>query len=327
METIHKCEVCRCYVDDEDLFCANCGTENPQADATSAQPLQQYTDHYSFDCQSCGASMSYDASTQALRCPFCGSQAMKQQRDRRSIHSNWVAPLRVGRQQAEGIFRGWLGRGFWRPHDAVSGSQIGQFSAVYLPFWVFEAEADTRWTADSSPAPPGSRGQWYPVSGSNRSTHRDILIAASSIVTFDEADRIGPFDLGQVVPSREVDLVNALVETFRVPRKQARPLARAVVEQREQQICSQYVPGRPRNVKVNVHIQGMAGRPVLLPVWILVYRHRDVVHRVLINGQSGKIAGTAPFSAAKLSLVVAIAVGILAGLALLVLLLGLISRL
>lgn len=305
-DTTHRCAVCLCYLDEEDLFCANCGTENPYVDCSALDQLTKYTDHHSYDCESCGASMSYDASAQALRCPFCGSTQMKMQEARRSIQCDWVVPLSVAHQKAEQIFREWLGRGFWRPGDAVQMSQIGKIASVYVPFWVFEADADTKWTADSSPAPAGRRGDWHPVSGQNRARHRDILVGASSTLTASEVDAIAPYQLQQAMKPEEVDLVNSIVEIFRLPRKHARPIAQAIVEQRERQICSTYVPGRARRVKVNVRIQGMTGRPVLLPVWILAYQYKNTVHRVLINGQTGKIAGSAPFSYVKLAGVIAL---------------------
>ncbi len=305
-ETINRCAVCLCYLDDEDLFCGNCGTENPYTATTAVVQMESFVDQYSYDCQGCGASMSYDASAQALRCPFCGSTEMKSQQSRRAIQADWVVPLGVDFGNAERIFREWLGAGFWRPSDAAQTAQIGKIAAVYVPFWVFDAQADTKWTADSSPAPAGCRGDWYPVSGQNRSTHRSILVGASSILASSEVQAIAPYDLSNSVKPDQIDLVNAIVEIFRLPRKHARPLAQSLIEERERQICSGYVPGRARRVKVNVRIEGMSGRPVLLPVWILAYRYKDKVRRVLINGQTGKLAGDAPFSYVKLITVLAI---------------------
>lgn len=230
---------------------------------------------------------------------------MKEQQARRTIQSDWVVPLVVTATQAEQIFRQWLGSGFWRPSDAADAAQIGKISAVYLPFWVIEAHADTKWTADSSPAPPGCRGDWYPVSGENHASHRDILVGASSILTTTEVDAITPFDLRASVRPSEFNLDLATVEMFRMPRKLARPHAQAIIQERERQICSKYVPGRSRRVKVNVRIHGMVSRPVLLPVWILAYHYKQQLHRVLINGQTGKISGSAPFSYAKLVVVIA----------------------
>ncbi len=309
--TSHRCGVCRCYLDDEDLFCANCGTENPHADV-SAKRLEHAANHYSFDCTGCGASMSYDASAQALRCPFCGSTKMEKREGTRTIQPDAVVPLTISRNHAESILRQWLGKGFWRPGDAAESSRIGEITAVYVPYWVFEAEAFTMWTADSSPAPPGCRGDWYPLSGNNRSRYVDILVGGSSILTPNETASITPFDLSTGVTPDGINLDNVIVETFRVPRKLARPLARGAIESLEMNACERHVPNRCRNMKVNVRIEGMRGRPMLLPVWILAYRYKEHVYRVLINAQSGKIAGAAPFSYSKLGIILAIVGAVIA---------------
>ena len=100
-------------------------------------------------------------------------------------------------------------------------------------------------------------------------------------------------------------------EQFRVQRKYARPLAHQGLEELERRACSQYVPGRCRNLKVNIRLEGLTGEPVLLPVWILAYRYRDQVFRFLVNGQSGACTGTAPTSYGKVAAVVGIVVAVI----------------
>lgn len=305
LEMTQRCGVCRCYMDEEDLFCANCGTENPFGDDCTP-PLKHEASHYSFDCQSCGASMSYDASAKALRCPFCGSTKMEKRAVSRAVTADRVLPFSVSRDKAEAILRQWLGSGFWRPADAARASTIGEMTAIYVPYWVFSASTDTMWTADSSPAPFGSRGDWYPVSGRNHSDYHNILVAGSSVLSAHETEAISPFRIDHAVKPTEVDLRNFISEEFRVPRKLARPLARGAIEQKERRSCAQKIPNRHRNIQVNVKIASMHGYPMLLPVWVLAYRYKKNVHRVLINGQTGKIAGSAPFSYSKLAVILVI---------------------
>lgn len=312
VDRIERCGVCRCYLDDEDLFCGNCGTENLMADAVAKEFSPHAASQHSFTCQGCGASMSYDASAQALRCPFCGSTQMTRQRGGRSITPSAVIPLQVTRQRAEAVLREWLGRGFWRPADAARAATIGEMTAVYVPYWVFAAETDSAWTADSSPAPPGCRGDWYPLSGQHASKYDGVLVGGSSVLTPHETQSIGPFDLRAAVPPQQVDLQHAIAEQFCVPRKTARPLARAAIERLDAEACSKYVPNRSRNVKVNVTLSALYGRPVLLPVWILAYQYKETVFRVLINGQTAAIAGDAPFSYRKLSMVLLCALALIA---------------
>ena len=65
MATLQKCTVCGGILDEEDLFCANCGTEAPRVDG-GEQTGQTLLATHNFECQGCGASMSYDASAKTL---------------------------------------------------------------------------------------------------------------------------------------------------------------------------------------------------------------------------------------------------------------------
>jgi hypothetical protein len=154
------------------------------------------------------------------------------------------------------------------------------------------------------------------MTGQHRGRYEGLLIGASGVLTAAETSAICPFNLAQSVPLDEVDLENVTVEQFRVQRKYARPLARQALEQLEREACSRYVPGRHRNVKVNLRIEGQTSEPVLLPVWIMAYRYKDKVYRFLLNGQSGRATGEAPFSWKKL----VVLLGILGAIALMVLL-------
>src|SRR3954453_22040750 len=113
--TLLKCSVCGALLDEEDLFCANCGTEAPQAEALDKAHTQLAT--HNFQCQGCGASMSYDASAQTLRCPFCGSTKLEEQKDAKTLEPEFVLPFVLSESEALRRLREWLGRGFWRPGD------------------------------------------------------------------------------------------------------------------------------------------------------------------------------------------------------------------
>jgi len=305
-----KCSVCQALLDEEDLFCANCGTEAPRIDDRQPQAATQLSTH-NFECQGCGASMSYDASAQTLRCPFCGSERMEQQQDAKTLRPQWVVPFAIEQNDALARLRQWLGSSFWRPGDLAQAAEVTMLTQVYVPYWVFAAKVFTHWTADSSQTPPGARGDWYPLSGENRAKYSGLLVGASSVLSPAETHAIQPFDLSAAVPPEQIDLDNVVYEQFRVPRKYARPLAQQGLEDLERRACSQYVPGNSRNLKVNVRVEGLTGEPVLLPVWIMAYRYKDQVFRFLVNGQSGACTGTAPTSYGKIAAVVGIVVAVI----------------
>ena len=307
-----KCGVCQSLVDEEDLFCPNCGTEAPAApgDQKAATPTSRLATH-NFQCSGCGASMSYDAAAGNLRCPFCGSTQLVAQPDAHILAPDKVVPLAVDQRQAVTTLRAWLGRGFFRPSGLAGEAAVVAMRPVFVPYWVFSLNTHTYWTADSSQTPPGANASWYPLSGEHSGEYRNLLIGASAVLTPDETRELCPFDLAPGVPPDKVDLDRITVEQFTVPRKYVRPLVRRGIEQMEAEQCvARYVPGQARNVHVNVRIEAMASYPVLLPVWIMAYRYRGRVFRFLVNGQTGQSTGQAPISYWKIAL---LAAAVLAG--------------
>lgn len=304
-DLLEKCSVCRALIDEEDLFCANCGTEAPHRETTAN--ADTHTFKHNFECQGCGASMSYDAEAQTLACPFCGSEQLEDRPAGKSLGPNRVVPFAVDRDSAVVAMRKWLGKGFWRPSDLSESAAVTKMTAVYVPYWVFTARTFTYWTADSSKTPFGARGDWVPLSGEHRGQYSGVLIGASSVLTPSETSAICPFDIGQGISPSDVDLQEVIVEQFRVQRKYARPLAKRGLENFERQACEQYVPGRCRNLKVNVRMEGLSSDPVLLPVWVMAYRYQDRVFRFLLNGQSGRATGQAPTSWKKVVIAILVA--------------------
>jgi len=65
--------------------------------------------------------------------------------------------------------------------------------------------------------------------------------------------------------------------------------------------CSQEVPGdTQRNLQVETSFSGIAYKNALLPIWIAAYQYHGTPYRFLVNGVTGAVAGTAPYSAVKI---------------------------
>jgi predicted RNA-binding Zn-ribbon protein involved in translation (DUF1610 family) len=222
-DILAKCGTCGAVLDEEDLFCPNCGAEAPSRDGAAAPAAHQTT--YNFVCKGCGASMSYDASAGTLRCPFCGSTELEKQPDAKEIAPQGIVPFVVTQEQAIAAMRQWLGSSYWRPGDLSEQAAVVKMTPVYVPYWVFEGQTHTFWTADSSRTPVGARSSWYPITGQHEGTYQGLLVGASGALTPSETAALCPFDLSPAVPPDKIDLKNSIYERFTVPRKYARPLA------------------------------------------------------------------------------------------------------
>jgi hypothetical protein len=72
--------------------------------------------------------------------------------------------------------------------------------------------------------------------------------------------------------------------------------------------------------RVETRHEGVTFKHVLLPVWLAAYRYRDRTFRFVVNARTGEVQGERPWSWVK------IALAVLAGLALLLLVISLAGR-
>lgn len=301
-----RCEKCREFLDEGDLFCPSCGHEAPGHEQD--EPAGRIQVHR-FECTGCGATLTWELEAQGLQCAFCGREALEKREPVSVPAPRLVVPFQIDRERAWTMFREWLGRGFYRPGDLLLESKVTEMRSVYLPCWAFSVECHLYWTADSNFTPPGAKADWAPHFGEHLTRYTHRLVAASGALTAHEIGKLGNWSLDRAVPYAPELLRDTPAEAFSLTRKRARAYAFASFEQQVRADCTPQVPGsRKRNLKVNPLYTGAEAWPVLVPVWILAYEYRKRRYRFLINGQTGQVEGTAPVSPWKVLAVVGVVV-------------------
>jgi predicted RNA-binding Zn-ribbon protein involved in translation (DUF1610 family) len=309
---LRRCDRCRDHLDPEDLFCANCGHEAPAGEGEKYQPAGQIEVHR-FECAGCGASLTWEVAAQALRCAFCGREALEEKETLRVPAPRRVVPFQIDQARAEAIFRDWLGQGIFRPGDLRHDSRLTEMRGLFLPYWTFEVQCSTWWTADSNETPAFANASWAPYSGGHKGRYQGVTVPASGALSLQEVTALGTYDFGTDVDYSPEALGGRPAEAFAVTRKRARLLAGEGFEERVRQDCAALVPGsRQRNLKVNPLYTGATAEPVLLPVWIMAYEYGGTVYRFLVNGQTGQADGTAPLSPWRVAAAVLFALGLAA---------------
>jgi DNA-directed RNA polymerase subunit RPC12/RpoP len=287
-------------------------------------------------CQECGATVSFTEQVTATECDFCGSsQVLEQQQNRNLLRPESVVPFAVDKQQANQRFGGWI-KGLWfRPSDLKQRARVKEISGVYVPYWTFDAQVDSDWTAEAGYyyyvteeyTDRDSEGnevtrtrevrhvRWEPAWGSRSDLYDDLLVCASRGLPEDLARRLQSFDTGQLKPYDPAFLAGWKAEEYSVDLNEAwgRALRRMEYSQRDR--CGSDVPGDThRFLNVTNRFSDETFKHVLLPIWISAYRYGDKVYRFLVNGQTGEVVGKAPWSVVKIVLfslaLAALAVGI-----------------
>ena len=298
-----SCARCASPLEREDLRCPICnaaapGTEVADLETTTTEVLR---------CNSCGAAVSYSVGARAPACAFCGSVMHTETPDDPLEQTQFYVPFTVDRAAADEAYRRWLGGlGWFRPSDLGSASRVESMTPLWWVTWVFNAAASVTWTADSDAG--AQRSDWAPHSGETEMVFDDVVASASRGLSVSETDLLIPtYDLTTARDAPDDQIPGTTVEQFDLPRSTARGRVTAFIRRlvRERLQKGPIPGGRFRNVHAAVVLRRLVTRRLAFPAWVLAYRYRGSLYRVVISGQdAGCLVGSAPYSVARIFAVI-----------------------
>jgi hypothetical protein len=270
----------------------------------------------SVKCQSCQAISVFDPEKVGKRCDFCGSSSLvpyEQVKD--AFRPESLLALKVTESNARDLIRSWYGRQWFAPNAFKRRALTDTAAAIYLPYWTFDASAHADWTAESGEhywVQQGKqrvrRTRWYPSAGQLDHVFDDELVCASTGVHGGLLRKVEPFPTKELVPYDAGYVAGWTVERYQIDLVAAAQAARDRMDATLQSMCASQVPGDTyRNLNVNATYSNLTFKHILAPIWLLTYNYGPTSYQVLVNGVTGKITGTRPYSWIKIALAILVA--------------------
>ena len=264
-------------------------------------------------CQSCQAISVFDADVVGRRCDFCGSTALvpyEQVKD--AFRPESLLPLKISESQARDLVRAWYGRQWLAPSNLNAKALTDTVKGIYLPYWTFDAKADAQWTAEAGEfyyVREGNRQvqrvKWWSASGALSHAFDDELVCASVGVDAGTLRRVEPFPTDTLVPFDPGYLAGWTVERYQIDLVAAATRARQEMTDELRQLCGRQVPGDThRNLVVEASFHDQTFKHILAPIWLMTYVYSAKSYQVIVNGVTGTIAGSRPYSWIKITLLV-----------------------
>lgn len=276
-------------------------------------------------CNSCGAKTRYDPSIVSMECPFCGSaQVLEPNPNPNVIQPEAVIPFKLTKDEAYEQYKRWLADGWFRPNDVLKSVGTAQIQGVYLPFWTFDAHAESDWEAESGDhyyeteyydayengkriraSRRVQKTRWYHSSGHHSESYDDVLIPASTSGDQEMLQNIYPFETNKLLPYQSEFLSGWAAEAYTVPLAIGWKRGIEAMNAFEVSNCAQLVPGDTyRNLRVTTTLSNPTYKHVLLPVFLAHYRYNNELYHFMVNGQTGEVQGDAPVSWIKVMLAI-----------------------
>lgn len=279
-------------------------------------------------CPSCGAVITQPPRRISHGCSYCGSALVEIERGALAVDR--VAPFRISAAAAEERLRQHLVARWWAPERLRRAARDGHVDArlvegVLVPFYAYDATCRSRyearvglyWYETKTVTRDGKREkeverhtEWFPLRGTAVQQLRDHLVSASVGLSGAEVAALCPFDLGRARPFDARLLAGWSAELPSRSRDQTDRDAADQIRAREiRRIGAEHLPGDThRDTRVSCQVELGEAELVLLPVWVAALRYAGQVHRLVVNGQTGRCHGRAPVSPLKIGVAVTLAV-------------------
>ena len=258
-------------------------------------------------CQQCSAVTIFSVGQTSAECPFCGSNMLiAANEDADIIPPQAVIPMGFEADEVKKHIRKWLGSSFFAPDDLLKLARSGGLRPIYIPFWTFEATLNGKWHAQVAEG-YGRYKQWVWRDGEHIFFFANELVPGTKLLAADLLTKAEPFDMERAVVFKSEYLAGWPAATYDVPLSQASLDARErMVAKAKKQLAYKAAPGKEiRDLQVMAgDFGGVTYKQVLVPMWIATYLYRGKRYRMLINGQSGKVAGDKPVDSVKVSMTI-----------------------
>jgi Zn finger protein HypA/HybF involved in hydrogenase expression len=152
------------------LICPFCGTVSPaqaELSSTGAEVIVEHdlvaalrgipddqrgwnAEKISVKCQSCQAISVFDPAHVGQRCDFCGSSALVPYEEiKAAFRPESLLPMKLAETQVRDLIRTWYGSRWFAPNKLKRAALTDTVKGLYIPYWTFDAQVHSNWTAES----------------------------------------------------------------------------------------------------------------------------------------------------------------------------------
>ena len=263
-----------------------------------------------FACKYCGAELVTDASTAATVCPYCGNATVLAGRLSGILKPELVIPFAKTEEDAKTALRSFCRKKPLLPKNFLSENRLESLKAVYVPFWLFDTEADARYTYNATRVRSYRRGDYRITETYHYLVRRAgevgfERIPADGSTKMDDAymEAIEPFDYSHAVDFATAYLSGYLADKYDVESEAVKDRVNRRITESAARLFRDTVQGYSTVTQRSSNIKLREGRVryALLPVYIMNTLYEGKTYTFAMNGDSGRFVGELPVCRRRLA--------------------------
>ena len=284
-------------------------------------------------CDACGAELSLPEGRLSTTCPFCDSNQVNLVTSlEETLRPRFIIPFKISPEHTHRLSADWLGKGWFHPDELSAAAIIRRIMGIYLPFWTFDTQVEAQWRAQvgyekterhynahEKRWETRTRIVWRWEDGRIQLTTDDLLVSGSNPKHISQhiLQRIYPFQMQALMAYEPGYLAGWQAQAYETTLTDAWESGKALIREKARQACYQDIPTHHvRNFSMSADFEDESWRYILLPVYLASYKYSDETYQLMINGQTGTVAGQKPVAWWKIWLAISamLAPGIISGL-------------
>ncbi|MBR3751087.1 MAG: hypothetical protein IKK58_04875 [Clostridia bacterium] len=261
-----------------------------------------------YSCTSCGGELICHETTAATFCPFCNNPVILSGRLSGQLRPDLVIPFKLDKEAAKKALFAHLKGKTLLPSAFKDQNRIDEIKGVYVPFWLFNANAEAHMRYHATRVHTWSDSRYiytktshYMLVRNGNLSFANIPVDGSSKMDDDLMESLEPFDFSQAVDFQSAYLAGYLADKYDVDKDacqgNANTRLKSSTEQKFYSTTAGYASVIPENTSVKLSDSSV--RYALLPVWILNTTYKDKKYTFAMNGQTGKMVGDLPMDTGK----------------------------
>lgn len=257
----------------------------------------------SFVCGSCGGEIIADENTAASVCPFCDSPVVMSGRVSGVYKPDLVIPFKLDKQAAKERYKRHVSGKLFLPKEFKAEGHIDEIKGIYVPFWLFGADADAAVSFRATKQRIWSDSDYnyretlhYSVYRSASLSFENVPVDGSRSISDSVMESIEPFDFTQAVDFNEAYLSGFLADKYDVLSEdcfgRASDRMRTSCIREVENTVTGYSTRTASSEKIS--LKNTSVRYALLPVWFLGTSWNGKRYTFAMNGQTGRFVGDLP---------------------------------
>lgn len=274
-----------------------------QEDAGSQWGEEETSKMRVYHCESCGGEIIADENQAATKCPYCDNPVVMKGQFQGDLRPDYVIPFKLDKAAAKERFKSHLNGKPLLPKVFRSENHIDEIKGIYVPFWLFDADAEADIVIKERLCGHGviriiiiPRPVTILFYEGGRIGFERVPVDGSSKMEDDLMESIEPYDFKDAVDFQTAYLAGYLADKYDVNAEESIGHANRRIRQSTEDAFRATVKGYSGVVveNSNVRLENSRVKYALYPVWILNTTWQGKKYRFAMNGQTGKFVGNLP---------------------------------